>query len=98
MGTPIKLQVVQRTDRISASLLIRLKFLPLCYVVDFLRVKKRGVCYFFRMNTEILSFYECFRSNSTYYLKKNHYYRLMVPSVCRSSFERKSVSRRNLSC
>jgi len=57
MGTPIKLQVVQRTDRISASLLIRLKFLPLCYVVDFLRVKKRGVCYFFRMNTEILSFY-----------------------------------------
>jgi len=55
MGTSIKLQVVQGTGRISAFLLIRLKFLPLCYVADFLRVKKLGVCSFCRMDTESVS-------------------------------------------
>ena len=55
MGTPIKLQFVQGTGRISVFHLIRLKFLPLCYVADFLRVKKRGVCSFCRMDRESVS-------------------------------------------
>lgn len=40
MGTPIKLLVVQRTGRIYAFLLIRLKFLPLCYIADFFESRK----------------------------------------------------------
>ena len=55
MGTPIKLQVVPGTARISAFLLIRLMLLPLYYVVDFLPVKKTGVCSFFRMDRESIS-------------------------------------------